>query len=309
MMRATSILLGIALLVSSAAAGQAEDQASLCTLNQLASLEMKTELSGLVSVPVTIDGIDGWWMVDTGNVRSMISSSLVGHDALKRIPAYGGTMLGGVEISELAITQSVQFAGRRMPGAVLAIVPEQAIENNTLGILAPDVLRQFDADFDFARARLNLISPHHCREQVVYWTKGDYARIPITVDRVGHMTVPVTLDGHSLIAAIDTGSQNSAMSLSVARANFHIAAADPQLRNLGAIRINGVARTAVYRYPFKSLTFGGVQVLNPNISILGETGVGDHGPDILIGIETLHQLHMYIAYREGAMYVTPAEAR
>ena len=61
----------------------------------------------------------------------------------------------------------------------------------------------------------------------------------------------------------------------------------------------------VYNYPFQSLSFGAVQVSHPQIQIV-EDRVWYDKTDLLLGIGILRQLHLYIAYKEGKMYLTPA---
>jgi predicted aspartyl protease len=280
-----------------------------CTLGEVAVLEMRTELSGLVTVPVAIDGVEGRWMVDTGNITSMISDTFATREGLRRLPASGGVFLGGIAVNEVVIAHTVDFAGLNIYKPVLAVAPETIVGNDTLGILGPDILRRFDVDFDFAAGRMHLFSPDHCFGKVVYWTNTGYARIPMSLDREGHPTATIMLDGKELTAIIDTGSQNSVMPLDLAKRLFHIGAHDPALKSLGATIVNGSKRIGSYHYPFKLLTLEGVQVANPDITIVEETGLGDQAPELVLGIETLRQLHLYIAYGESALYVTPAEAR
>ncbi len=271
---------------------------------------METEDSGVVTVPVTIDDVSGRWMVDTGNISSMIADTIARRLGLKRdFNPYGGALLGGIPIFEVAKADSIIFAGMHGGSVALAIAPEAVLPPDTIGMLAPDIMRNYDIEFDFAGGKFNVFEPNSCPGHAVYWTHGAFAQVPIKLDNAGHITIPVTLDGKTLTAAVDTGAEGSIMSLDAAQELFGIEAGNALLKPLGDQEVNGLARTAAYRYPFASLTFEGVQVSNPNITVL-KTGGYHHGlPDLVLGIETLRQLHMYIAYQEGAIYLTPAEAR
>lgn len=276
----------------------------------IASLDMRTEVSGLVTVPVTIDGVDGRWMVDTGNAISMISSTLVAKLKLKREPLVNmGVMMGGVPIYESVQVHSLALGPIRSRDSTLSVAPEPILEDDTIGMLAPDIMRNYDIEFDFAGGKFNILSPDHCPGQVAYWTRGAYTRIPMTLDSAGHITIPVVLDGKTLKAVVDTGAQGSAMSLSLVEQLYGLDEHDPRLQSLGKSTINGLAETLIYRYPFHSLTFEGVQIADPDIAIFKDTGLGNEAPELLLGIETLRRLHLYIAYKEGALYLTPAEAR
>jgi hypothetical protein len=62
----------------------------------------------------------------------------------------------------------------------------------------------------------------------------------------------------------------------------------------------------VYNYPFQTLTFGGVTVNRPHIQIVSDPVWRED--DLLLGVGILSQLHLYIAYGEKKLYITPALA-
>ena len=83
------------------------------------------------------------------------------------------------------------------------------------GLLGADFLYYFDLDFDFAKARLRLVSPEHCKGKVVYWTKGDYGTVPFEYkDR--KIRLNIRLDGKDVVAYLDTGAADTVMSLEAA---------------------------------------------------------------------------------------------
>jgi predicted aspartyl protease len=169
-------------------------------------------------------------------------------------------------------------------------------------------MKAFDIEFDFAHARFNMFSQDHCPNAVVYWTKGAYAQVPMHVDDSWHISVPITLDGKTLTAVIDSGADRSTMSLETLETVLGIDVHDPKLKKVGATSINGTARTTLYRYPFGTLSFEGVTVQNPDIEVIPGETYGAHNPDLIIGINVLRQLRLYIAYKEQMLYLTPAEA-
>jgi predicted aspartyl protease len=305
-----TIAFGLVLAALSSRALAADAPPPTCQLPEIASLDMETEDSGVVTVPVTINDVSGRWMVDTGNISSMVADTIARRLQLKRaFNPYGGALLGGIPIFEVANVDTITFAGMRGGSVSLAVAPEAVLPSNTIGMLAPDIMRNYDIEFDFAGGKFNVFEPNSCPGNAVYWTRTTFAQVPIKLDRVGHILIPATLDGKPLTAAVDTGAEGSIMSLDAAQELFGIDPSNPALKPLGNREVNGMARTAAYRYPFASLTFEGVQVSNPNITILKTGGYHRGLPDLVLGIETLRQLHMYIAYQEGAIYLTPAEAR
>jgi aspartyl protease len=126
------------------------------------------------------------------------------------------------------------------------------------GILSPDVLRNFDLDFDFAAHKLNLISPEHCEAKVVYWTR-DYADAEFMVVD-GHIVLPMKLDGQELQATLDTGSTVSGISESASKRFFHIDRSSAEAELDPEASANSLLNR---RHRFKSLTVGGLSVNNP----------------------------------------------
>ena len=64
---------------------------------------------------------------------------------------------------------------------------------------------------DFAAGKLNLMLGDHCEGKVVYWPAKALATVPITINDYD-IRVPVTVDGHNLMAVIDTGASTSTVS-------------------------------------------------------------------------------------------------
>jgi len=57
----------------------------------------------------------------------------------------------------------------------------------------------------------------------------------------------------------------------------------------------------------RSSEAGGVTVNHPHIEMVSDEVWSDRD-DILMGIGIMRQLHLYIAYKEKKMYITPALA-
>jgi hypothetical protein len=123
-----------------------------------------------------------------------------------------------------------------------------------------------------------------------------------------HITIPVMLDGKPLTAVADTGAARSFMSFQVAKEIFGLDEKNPALKSLGVFGINNVAAEQLFHYPFQSLTFEGIEIRNPDIAITKGSDADKDDPQLVIGIGVLRQLHMYIAYKEQVLYLTPAEA-
>jgi hypothetical protein len=99
------------------------------------------------------------------------------------------------------------------------------------------------------------------------------------------------------------------MSLEWAESLFDLKEDSPGMKRLGA---EG-SQNPSYRYPFKMLALDGVTISNPDIVLVPDKVSGRHhcrfcGPDLILGMGVLRQLHLYIAYKEKRLYVTAATA-
>jgi len=309
-------VLSIILAAISGSAAQAADvppvvpqTAAACNLGRIASLDMTMLPDGEIAVPVTVNEQDMKLIVDTGDIYSGIGEESANALHLKR--GIAGQMfyfLGNVPAYQYVEAHSFKLGPMSGSDLRLLVVPSQMLRPNVDGLLGPNVMKGFDVEFDFAHAKFNIFSQDHCPHAVVYWTKGGYAQVPMHVDDSWHISVPVTLNGKSLTAVIDSGADRSTMSLEALKDIFGIDVKDPALKQKGTATINGTAKTAMYRYPFEALSLEGVTVHSPDIDIIPAETYGAHNPQLIIGINVLRQLRLYIAYKEQMLYATSAEA-
>jgi hypothetical protein len=173
------------------------------------------------------------------------------------------------------------------------------------GTLAPSILASYDVDFDFWHDKMNLIRPDHCPGKVVYWTKTPVSIVPMEIQNRVHIRIPVTIDGKEIMAQLDTGSVTSYITQRAASKFLGIDEKSAGMKSLGNIPVNGMPGL-VYNYPFQTLTFGGVTVNRPHIQIVSDPVWRED--DLLLGVGILRQLHLYIAYGEKKLYITPALA-
>jgi hypothetical protein len=138
-------------------------------------------------------------------------------------------------------------------------------------------------------------------------------------DRAAHVWVPVTLDGKNFQVMLDTGSQQSSMSAGMAKFMFGVDASSP-----GSVTED--AADGAFTHTFGSLTFDTVTVTHPRFRVIPDV-VGSKDPNnssrtdsrvrkiddniggqITIGMDILRKLHLYIAFGERKLYISPASA-
>jgi predicted aspartyl protease len=283
-----------------------------CQLVRLAELPTGPQIYR-VTVPAAIGDHPLTMMVDTGAYSTMLTEEKAKDLGLQvevepdsPLWVYGGSGLKHF-VSFSGFTLGAMKAGRLQ----YPLIPGHGLGTGIDGVLGADFLGNFDVDFDFANAKLNLFSRDHCEGKVVYWTRDPsvFVRIPFTRNDASDIVIHVMLDGHDVKAVLDTGSPFSTLSYETAQDAFGFKDDSPLLVSVPGPNGTKNAR----RYPFKELSFGDmvrIDVGNPNIVLVpdSEAKMGPNAPDMIMGLSILRQLHLYIAYHEKNLYVSGASA-
>jgi len=313
--------------VLAAAATVAAAHADPCPpLQILASVPMSYDTAGRPFVPVTLATAHKLMLIDTGGALSEISQHLATELGLYhrkvRVRQYN---MSGQYTDEAADVSPFAIGNLVADHTELMIAPDnfKYANDGAGGIIGPNILRNYDAEFDFGGNTFKLISQEHCAGKVIYWPTATTAAVPMRISRdIGHIFVPVTLDGIALNALIDTGASTTFVPSWVAEDDFHL-----QLGSADAPAIDllpGATGASVFKHRFHSLSVEGIVVSNPLISIfpdlmhhamprkspygtrIPETDEPQGLNEVTLGIDVLKRLHLYIAYKEEMLYATPA---
>jgi predicted aspartyl protease len=276
-------------------------------------------------VPVTIQGTPKMMLLDTGGAVSEVTPQVVDELGLShRHLEFQQENVAG-ETSDQAATVSKFEIGRLSAKSIeFVIAPEKKLfgdDNRLVGIIAPNILRNYDVDIDFGAHKLSLLSPDHCEGKVIYWPASAVAVVPMHVLNLGHIVVTVKLNGQDVRALVDTGASNSTLMRPTAESDFGLkmgSADTPYLDDL-----QGKPGASIYRHRFATLSFGDITVSNPQFDIIPDfvehplelsASIGSHFVDpnakdeaapMLLGMNVLRHLHLYIAYKEQKLYITP----
>jgi predicted aspartyl protease len=281
-----------------------------CHQTRVAALDLTTEPSGQVAIPISIDDHPYMLAVDTGAIHTVITSRVADELQLERdLSAQVYELAGGVPIYQVAYSHSFKVGTMAAGRVGLLVTPPTSLNYDTDGLFGPDAMNNYDVEIDYAHDRFNLFSQDHCPGQVVYWTRGSYAQVPMHVDENWHISVPLTMDGKPLNAFIDTGADRSFMTLGTVRDLYGLTPNSPGMEKRENVSINGTRPTTIYHYPFGVLNIEGIAVQHPDIDIMPDSALGKGAPPLVVGANVLRQLHLYIAYKEQMLYATPAEAK
>ena len=293
-------------------------------------------------VPVTINNNPAQLMLDTGGAISSIYAGAT--DALGLHPIDGARIelldsVGNVSKKYVGLDQFV-IGSLRTSKMQFMVAPGSGGNSAIAGTVAGDILSLYDVEMDFAASKLNFFSKNHCPGKVIYWPHSGVAQVPFTLqrptgnnsrtgyvpytDRGAHIWVPVLLNGKTFSAMIDTGSQRSTISAKTAKFLLDVSQDSPGSETLGSV--DGNPNHVSFSHTFSTLSFDGVTVTNPHFVVIPDL-IGDKDPnnstrtdmrarriddfistDLTIGMEVLRKLHLYAAFGERNLYITPAGA-
>ncbi len=323
-----SALVAFLILSGTAVAGTARAQS--CSAPQLLNSVAMTPVPGsnLMTVPITINGTARKFLIDTGDAGTQVSQAMVRDLALPENTYSGQAMEFDVkgshsaqDVRQRVRTAEFQIGNMKGSDMLFLISPDQALGDTKPydGLIANDLFSNYDLDLDFAAKRMNYFSANHCPGQVVYWPEKPVAVIPVTI-RDSKIMVPVTIDGHAIDAVIDTSADRTIMRRGVAEQTFNLDPDSPQMTPVEGLR-DGLGER-VYTHTFGLIGFEGVAV--NNLPVLIQTNsmiraphnnftLGSRAqlatppiPDLSIGMDVLSRLHIYIAFAEKKLYVSPA---
>lgn len=310
-----------------------------CKLQNVASLDATAGPDGLLIVPVAVGDEHIDMLLDTGAERGVIDISVTQKMGLTPLKIYtpppvynvpGAPFLSMVQFSAPGFylsdgSQLDHFV--KIPDVAIGASHFEAVKfllarfdertgHDMKGILGANLLRNFDVEIDPAARKVNLFSPDHCEGKVVYWAPT-YTDLPVNVDSHGQIELTMLLDGHEVDAVLDTGAPRTTLDYGYVQRTFDLDSDSPAIE-----RISGEGKNAVFRARFKSLVAGDVTIKNPVIDLSvdlvarrrmaealdsGHSGsAAMHHTKLVLGMDVLKALHLYIAYGEEKLYITPA---
>ena len=278
-----------------------------CALQPVASLDMTVDSTGRISVPMSFAGKTENMLIDTGSTISLLTADTAKSLGLEMKDVHSRILFqffGGAVVTQYVTALDIALGQMVSRAMDFAIFPEGS-SPDTNGILGENILSSYDLDLDFANSKLNLFSTDHCPGQVVYWTSTPVAVVPFSRDRGDHILFDATLDGKNIQALVDTGAYRSVANWETVGDAFGLT------ETSSGVTREGEGDHAVYTYPFKTFTFGGVTVNNPDITMAPRTVSRIRSsmlPPVILGINVLRRLHIYVAAKEGKLYITPASA-
>jgi hypothetical protein len=165
-------------------------------------------------------------------------------------------------------------------------------------LLGADVLSHFDIDLDIANRRAILYDPDLCTGTLPDWSVP-VTEVPIDVAWSGRLLLPVTIDGHTFHALLDSGATGSVLdlpaaeSLGITQAEL---AKDHGGTGFGAAGVNFQREL----HTFRTLEIAGERFASPAISVLDRPL---READMLLGLDWLRTHRVWISYRRHVLFI------
>ena len=289
-----------------------------CTLTNLTTIQLGYDRGGRPIIPVMLNDVERHFLIDTGGAYGMLdaaTANILGLRAERSATTIRGVT--GQRSSTFYTIEDFRFGTLRAQNQTFMVWPRERDpdgESAVVGTIAPDILAEFDTEFDFGSGRFSLFRHNNCTGAPVYWPADAIAMVPFELNSSWHITFPILLDGVELTAIIDTGAAPSTLRLDIAEDKFGLNASTGELEQVSTL---GEQDDPVFVHEFQSIRMGDVEVFEPHVTILPDlmssefnriTGTSSSFqlPDMIIGMSILSHLRIYIAYGEKRLYVTEA---
>jgi predicted aspartyl protease/Tfp pilus assembly protein PilF len=293
------------------AAAHAEEQ---CSLKVAASLDLLDNPGGTPMVAVTFNGRPAKMILDTGAYWSGITPSAAAGLKTKSLAYIGAVGAGGGTMRTAAVVPELQIGRLKFVGAdFFVFARDDANDPELVGNIGANILKNYDVEIDYPGRKVRIYLQDHCPGRVVSWTYQDLAKIPFKLNKVGHISLPVTLDGHDYRALLDTGATATYLDKRIADGDFGLTAETGKA--IGTSDTLDGKDLPTFYHRFGLLDLGGLQFRNTPLAFSTDQTEGgaagweqERMPSVTLGMHQLRALHFYIAYGEKMIYASVAAA-
>jgi predicted aspartyl protease len=269
-------------------------------------------IDGYVFVPVSMNGTQGSFLLDTGASQSMADSTFaaragIGFDARAGRFIWGGagnrSTLPGY-LGHVRITQIGDLRFQDWEYGILDLGWMVRGNSRVDGILGVDFLRYFDAAIDVPRRIFSIYRVTGCDGIAPPDWKGDYDAIPLKHTPDHNLTLPVFVDNTFLTIELDTGAGHNVLLTrdAAAKAGVDQAALALDVDNQG----NGVGGTFhVAHHRFGQFLVGSNVYDHPVLAVENERRAGWE-TDGLMGLGPLQAQRLWISFSTNTLFVQRA---
>ena len=143
-----------------------------CGLSRLARVPISMSEGGLPVIPVTVNGRELHFVVSASSTYSGIAPAAAQALGLREMATSNHVEIfsGDKEITHYVEVAGLAIGSLKATRYPLVVLLAQGVGKGIDGMIGVDLLRQYDAEFDFPHGEFSLYSQKHCKGDVVYWT-------------------------------------------------------------------------------------------------------------------------------------------
>jgi len=303
----------------------AEDAPTPCQLVKFSSFPIEVK-DGRLFVNGSINDQAVRFMIDTGSFYTFLSSKSADRIGLK-YHANGDDIisLGDKQKVKVAKVDHWKLGDVKVNGTEMGVEDED-FGDGVDGLLGPDVFLHYDIEIDAANSTLTYWQPAACLDGSAYWSPDNYQSVPLKVTADSHIQIPVTVNGKTAPALLDTGASVTSLSGVLAK-GLGIHRDTP-----GVVATSDNADAKRYEdfssYRISSIAIGGEEMRNYPIWIIWGMANEleshrwsklDFDPHLdsdweaptlmLLGMDFIIHNRIYISYQNHFLAFTPYSAR
>jgi predicted aspartyl protease len=279
--------------------------APACTYTELANIPLRYTGPDLeVTLGGEIDGTPARMLVDTGAFASFLTRTgierrgLPLRETINRVSGVGGdSRLYTAHLRDMAV-------GPFHTGAIdMNVIGNMGNAPPYDAIIGDTVLMAHDLEISLADKTLKLLRPSGCDETFLGDWGGDIIVVPFALSGSGIPRFTVKVNGHKMIAVIDSGAETSSISPAGAR-RAGLKLDGPGVKRVDDIYGVGERKVAQWVAVFDSFSIGTETIDRPELSIVDDDADTDAEQDMLLGADFLRAHHVLFAKSQKKIYLS-----
>ena len=294
------------LLLALVPATQAAAAEAKCSLRKVAELPV-TMAGQQAMLPVKINGVDTFLMVDSGAFYSIISQSAATRLGMKPGMTPFGLQVRGVNGQasvQVYVAQDFTLADVTLH-KIEFLVGGREISGEAAGVLGENFLGGLDVEYDFANGVVRLFKAEACSgANLSYWSTGKALSI-LTIEKPEdplHRFIisKASVNGQEIRVMFDTGAGRSVLKRSSAeRVGIKVQSEDVEAGGISY----GFGRRGLETWisPVSNFAIGGEQIQNTRLRV-GNIEL-DHA-DMLLGADFFLSHRVYVSNSQHRLYFT-----
>ncbi|MDZ5649089.1 retroviral-like aspartic protease family protein [Nitrospirillum sp. BR 11828] len=285
---------------------QAGEDKQRCQLLHVGTFNLTMD-SNMPLLDVSVNGHDGYLMMDTGAAYGMITKPAAQRLELrpKLVPGLHMEGVGGLINVQEARIDDLRLGDWTVHHMDFPVASNHDLSENEkiFGVLGENFLAKFDLDIDIAHNKVTLFQPRNCDDTTLAYWGGDFNEVDM--DRFSKddpvITLNVLINGKEVRAILDTGASTSILTERAA-ARAGLTPESPGVKHAG--KSSGVGDDEVDDYVgvFNTFRLGDEEIKNVRLRFGEMFGLSGLNPEMLLGLDFLRAHRMFISHSQRKIY-------